>query len=69
VDRDGQAIPGRNVLMEGDGGRTRESRGHGGAPGFSWWVAAAVAVAAATAGVVVALILVRLVIQVTVGLS
>jgi hypothetical protein len=55
--------------MERDGGRTCESRGHGGAPGFSWWVAAAVAVAAATAGVVVTLILVRLGIQVTAGLS
>jgi hypothetical protein len=35
-------------------------RGHGGAPGyagFSWWVAAVVAVAAAATGVLVALLL------------
>lgn len=45
--------------MERDGGRTRGSRGRGGAPGFSWRVAAAVAVAAAIAGFVIALILTR----------
>ena len=38
----------------------RRRRGHGGAPGhagFSWWVAAVVAIAAAAAGVAVALLL------------
>ena len=45
--------------MEPDGDWTGESRGHGGAPGFSWRVAAVVAVAAAIAGFVVGLILVR----------
>ena len=45
--------------MERDGGWTRRSRGRGGAPGFSWRVAAAVAVAAAIAGFVIALILAR----------
>ena len=45
--------------MEPDGGRAGGSRGHGGAPGFSWRVAAVVAVAAAIAGFVVGLILVR----------
>lgn len=45
--------------MEPDGGWTGGSRGHGGAPGFSWRAAAAVAVAAAIAGFVIALILAR----------
>lgn len=45
--------------MERDGRWTGGFRGHGGAPGFSWRVAAAVAVAAAIAGFVVALILAR----------
>jgi hypothetical protein len=45
--------------MERDGGWARGPRGHGGAPGFSWRVAAVVAVAAALAGFVIALILTR----------
>jgi ABC-type Fe3+ transport system permease subunit len=45
--------------MERDGGRARGPQRHGGALGFSWWVAAAVAVASAAAGIAVALILVR----------
>ncbi len=45
--------------MERDGGWARWPRGRGGAPGFSWRVAAVVAVAAAIAGFVVALILTR----------
>jgi hypothetical protein len=44
--------------MVRDGGWTRGSRGRGGAPGFSWRVAA-VAVAAAIADFVIALILAR----------
>jgi hypothetical protein len=45
--------------MERDDGWTGGPRGHGGAPGFSWRVAAVVAVAAAVAGFVVALFLTR----------
>ena len=45
--------------MPRDSGWTRRTRGHGGAPGFSWRVAAVVAVAAALAGFVIALLLTR----------
>ena len=43
--------------MERDGGWRSRPRGHGGAPGFSWRVAAVVAVAAGLAGFVIGLIL------------